>query len=121
MKNMIQPGNAIDFVNDGSAPIPGGGLVFFGPEDAPLVGVASTTVPVDGTGSARVEGVFRLPKATGAIDQGAPVHAAISTGQVSAGSGVYIGRAWESAGADAAEVAVRINFGTPPAADSSTE
>lgn len=122
MKNMIQPGQTMDFVNSTESPIAGGSLLFFG-ADQDMAAVASTTVPPGGSGSARVEGVFRLPKDSAAVGQGDALYATASTGILSAtaaAGAVYVGRAWEAAAADAAAVAVRINF-LPPRAEAASE
>ena len=122
MKNMIQPGKTIDFVNSTESPIAGGSLLFFG-ADQDMIGVASATVQPGGSGSARMEGVFRLPKDNSSVVQGDALYATPSTGILSAtaaAGAVYVGRAWEAAAADAAAVAVRINF-LPPQAEAASE
>lgn len=116
MKNMQREGNAIDVANKSGSVMAGGSLLFFDAEGEPFVGVASTTMAPGESGSARVEGVFVLPKGAEAVSQGAALYADMGTGQVSATPGAgkaYAGRAWESALAETAAVACRINFMPP--------
>ena len=73
-----------------------------------------------GSGSARVEGVFLLPKAGEVVAQGAPLYADMNTGEVSttAEGKVYAGRAWKGALSESSVVSCRLNFMQPvPAAD----
>lgn len=66
----IQRGEAIDFTNSSEAKINAGDVVVFGTK----IGVAGDDIAVGATGTLRMEGVFELPKATGAITVGAAVY-----------------------------------------------
>jgi len=70
MKNKIQNGRIIDYVNGTGSLIASGSLVIFGV----LFGIAVTDIADGETGAVELEGVFELTKATGAIAQGAKVY-----------------------------------------------
>lgn len=70
MKNRIQNGKSIDYVNGTGALISGGALIVFGV----LFGVAVADIPDTETGAVELQGVFELPKAAGVITQGAKVY-----------------------------------------------
>lgn len=66
-----QPGEVIDYANDTGSEIPVDSVI----ELPDRIAVALVTIPDGETGSASVEGVHELPKATPeAIDQGAEVY-----------------------------------------------
>lgn len=66
--NFVQPGRVLDYVNGGASTITSGSVVVVGA----VIGVALADIPVGATGSVQVEGVFTLPKKTGAaVTQGA--------------------------------------------------
>ncbi|MEG6505868.1 DUF2190 family protein [Nitratidesulfovibrio sp. 1201_IL3209] len=68
--NRIQKGDIIDYTNGGSAAIASGQVVVIGT----LVGVALVDIAVGETGSVAIAEVFEVPKASGAISQGAAVY-----------------------------------------------
>lgn len=68
--NFFQRGESIDYVNAGSAKIDAGTIVLLGVR----LGVAGCDIAPGETGSLHVEGVFEIPKASGAITAGAPVY-----------------------------------------------
>lgn len=61
MKNKIQNGKVIDYLNSGSEPILGGAVVIAGI----LAGIAVATIPAGDIGAVELQGVFELPKVTG--------------------------------------------------------
>lgn len=61
MKNRVQNGKVIDYLNSGSETILGGSVVIAGI----LVGIAVSSIPVGETGAVQLQGVFVLPKVTG--------------------------------------------------------
>lgn len=69
MKNYIQPGNVIDWTVTGSD-VSSGDLVAIGE----LVGVATTDGAVGDVIAVTINGVFELPKVTGAIGVGAALY-----------------------------------------------
>lgn len=108
MQNKIQDGRVIDY--SPQAAIAGGDLVTF---DA-FVAVAATDIaPGDAVGALVTEGVFALPKATGAITRGAPLYVDSDKKLTATAGTLYAGVAWEAAAANATTVACRINFGSP--------
>lgn len=70
MKNRIQSGEVLDFANITGALILGGSLVVFGA----LAGIAVADIADGETGAVALTGVYNLPKAAGAITQGAKVY-----------------------------------------------
>lgn len=70
MKNKVQQGKKLDFVNTTGAAILSGDLVIFGA----LVGVAITDIGTGETGAVDLEGVYTFAKAAGAITQGAKLY-----------------------------------------------
>ena len=112
MMNSKQSGCVMHYV--ASADIKGGDVVKMGG----CIGVTVTDIANGDTGSVAVCGVFDLPKASGAITQGAAVYLT-SAGKIaatSASGSVFAGVAFEGAASGDATVAVNINFGSAPAA-----
>ena len=64
----VQEGNAIDYTP--GAVVTAGQVIVQGD----LVGIARLDIPADGKGSLAVDGVFDVPKATGAITTGTKVY-----------------------------------------------
>jgi predicted RecA/RadA family phage recombinase len=107
MKNLVQDGKTIQHTVSGTA-VKSGEIVLVG--DIAGVAVAGGT---DGdTIALAVEGVYCLPKATGAIAAGKKVYlvAADKTVTATATSNTFIGYAWEPAAAGDATVNVKLAF-----------
>ena len=107
MKNYIQPGETVTL----TAPVDvksGDGVLV-----GSLFGVAAYDALTGTDVEVAVEGVFELPKITGAIAAGAPVHWSGSAceGTAVAGSAL-IGAAVEAVGSSATIVRVRLNGAT---------
>lgn len=114
MKNKIKDGKTINYT--ASADIESGDLVVVGVR----VGVAVTDIANGESGVLEMEGVFELPKATGAISQGAlvywdadgtPVGGASGDGclTTTSSANTLAGYVVEAAGETAATVKVKIN------------
>ncbi len=105
MQNFQQDGNRLRLFPDKS--VKSGDLVIVGD----LVGVAFGNYDVeDGDGVVcDLDGVYSLPKSTGALTQGQKLYAA-GTGEAvtSAEGGVFVGHAADVATGDAAEASVRL-------------
>ena len=68
----VQPGNNLDYINNGSAAIEAGDVIALG---TTRVGVAGCDIAVGEVGSVIVKGVFEFPKTgTAAIALGAAVY-----------------------------------------------
>jgi predicted RecA/RadA family phage recombinase len=95
MKNRIQNGKVLDYVNGTGTAILSGSLVIFGV----LFGIAVTDIAIGETGAVELQGVFELPKATGAITQGAKVYWDATAGKITttASTNTAIGAASEAA------------------------
>lgn len=65
-----QKGEKIDYTNSGSTKVASGQIVVLGTK----VGVAGGDIEVGATGTLVMSGVFKMPKATGAISAGAVVY-----------------------------------------------
>lgn len=107
MQNKIRDGRSIDIVP--TTDVEGGSVVVL----PGMVAVASTDIPKGALGACEVDGVFELPKGSGAIAQGAAVY--WKGGEcvpASSDGAVFVGMAWEKAEANANTVCVRINFGS---------
>lgn len=61
--NHVQPGKVLDYTNTTGATIPSGAVVAFGNS----LGVALKDIPNTATGSVAVDGVFAVPKVSGAV------------------------------------------------------
>ncbi|WP_305817540.1 DUF2190 family protein [Photobacterium leiognathi] len=72
-----------------------------------IVVVALSDIAIGQQGEAKADGVWSLPKAAGAIEQGAVVY--LADGEISTvDTGTYAGIAWQSAGAGDAHVNVKL-------------
>lgn len=109
MKNFVQRGKVLDFVNGTGAAILSGALVIAGA----LFGIAVTDIAVGETGAVNLEGVYELPKAAGAITQGAKVYWDATAGNVvtTASGNTLIGYAFEAAASGATVVRVLLSNG----------
>lgn len=113
MQNKLQGTHLMSYTPADTA-VKGGDLVKLGDS---FYGVAVKDLAVGETGIVDTDGVFELPKATGAITQGAPLYVG-SDGKVTATATdkAYCGRAHAAAESAATTVAVSLNFGVDPAA-----
>lgn len=104
-KNYVQAGTTIEFV--AAAAIKSGAII----EVGSMVVVAQTDAKSGEVCVGHTQGVFLLSKVSGAIVQGETLY--LKNGSIGKdNTGVYAGKAWQAAGADAAEVEVNLNFGT---------
>lgn len=88
-----------------AAPVASGGVVVIGAR----IGVAITDIPTGQTGAILTEGVVTLPKAAGALAQGADVYWNGTAITATPTDNTAAGFAAESAAADATSVAVKLN------------
>jgi len=106
MKNYIQEGEVFDHVA-GSA-ITSGAIVVVGD----MVGVAQNTVASGEKVAVSLEGVYELPKVSGAITLGAKLYH--SSGSVTtndnSGANVFVGWAWTAAASGDATVQVKLKM-----------
>ena len=70
MAEYWQRGESLDYTNAGSAAIEAGDVIVLGTK----IGIAGCDIAVGAVGSVHVEGVYKFPKATGAITIGAAVY-----------------------------------------------
>lgn len=92
-----RPGENINYLNTGAAPLLEGAVVALGTKG---IGIVAHTIPPNEVGTVWVAGVWRMPKSNAAIALGDEVTYDAATGQVSAGgSGVPAGWAVQDAGA----------------------
>lgn len=107
MKNYVQPGKTIDVVL--AAAITSGAAILVGA----LVGVATTTGGIGDTVAVSLEGVYNLPKAVGAISQGAILYwddtAKNVTTNAASGANTKIGHAFLAALSGDATVDVKLS------------
>jgi len=105
MKNYVQDGDILTFT--AAANIASGDGVLQGS----LFGVAATAAATGEDFAASIEGVFDLPKATGAITAGAKVYWNSTSGNVTttATGNTLIGAATQAATSGAATARVRLN------------
>lgn len=107
MRNYIQPGDTLNLTAP-SGGVASGQATLFGS----IFGVAAKDAAAGKKVAVKVEGVFTLPKATGAgIDEGAKVYWITADKKVTAtaGSNTFIGHAVEAATSGATTVAVRLS------------
>lgn len=92
MKNFVEKGETFRFT--AAADQKSGDLIIVGD----LVGVAVTDVKAGDEGVAHACGVYRLPKAAGAIGQGVKVYWVTADSNISAtaSGNTLVGRAWEA-------------------------
>jgi predicted RecA/RadA family phage recombinase len=104
----LHDGQAIDIIP--ATDIPLGAVVVLGA----LIGVATRAIPAGALGSLCLEGVFQIPRATGApIEQGTRLYwdAGAQQATVDAGGGVtpYLGVAIQMVGVTEPTIRVRLN------------
>lgn len=102
-----QRGETLDYKNSGSEAIEAGEIVLIGNR----IGIAATLIKSGQLGTVDVVGVFAMPKAAEAITIGALVYWDAAAGNITATStkNTLAGYAAADAGADDAEVLVKIN------------
>lgn len=102
----IQRGAVLDYVNSTNATIEAGTIVSL----TTRCGVAAADIPAGTTGAVMVEGVFELPKATGAITLGAACYYVAADGKVgtTASSNIPCGYCVEAAASGDATVKVKL-------------
>jgi predicted RecA/RadA family phage recombinase len=105
--NFIQQGNILQ--HTAGADIVSGDLVIIGV----IAGVALTDIAEGASGSVQINGVFSLPKASGAITQGALVYWDDDPGQVTttASENTLIGVAASAAASGDATAEILLNVG----------
>ncbi|WP_314436970.1 DUF2190 family protein [Massilia timonae] len=107
-KNYVSEGDVLDFTNTTGAAIASGSVVTIGKR----VGIALADIPVGGTGTASVTGVWAVPRLTtddtaqGELLYWDPVNARVTE---TAGSLNLAGYAAAPAGAGALTVRIKIN------------
>jgi predicted RecA/RadA family phage recombinase len=105
VKNFIAEGKALNWTNSTPALVRSGSIVAVGA----IIGIAVSDIPPTTTGSVAIEGVYELPKASGAeIKQGEKVFAKEGVITKTAGD-TYAGIAYETAAATALKVRIVIN------------
>lgn len=103
MANYWQRGESLDYMNSGNTKIEAGAVITYGAR----IGVAGCDIEPGEMGSIHVEGVFEMPKGSGAITAGAEV---FWTGTAIAISGdTKAGYAAQAAAAGDTVVLVKIN------------
>jgi predicted RecA/RadA family phage recombinase len=109
MKNLVQDGKTIQYVVAGKA-VQSGGIVIL--ED--VVGIAVTGGDIGDLITLSIEGVYSLPKGSGAIAKGKKVYVNVTEGVATvvttATSNTFIGYAWEAASAGDGKVDVKLSF-----------
>lgn len=112
MMNKVQGSRLMQY--KATEAVAGGDLVKMD-ADNPFVAVAVTDIAVGQVGIVDPDGVFVLPKGSGALTQGQALYAG-SDGKVSGtAEGTYVGRAFRAAGSGDTAVEVMLNA-FPPAA-----
>ena len=107
MKNQISEGRTMDIIVT-DEPVNSGDLVVMND----VAGVKITGVAEGVTVALAVRGVFAIRKGAGVIQQGQKVYynAAGKSVVADAEGNTFVGYAWETATADAPEIAVKISF-----------
>jgi predicted RecA/RadA family phage recombinase len=106
--NYIQEGKALNYTPSGSS-LSSGDLVVIGT----IAGIAKTDIADGDTGAVHISGVFSLPKATGAVTQGAKLYWDASESEVTttATDNTLIGIAAAAALSGDASIPVLLNVG----------
>jgi len=105
MQNQIRRGQTLTWRNDSGGEVKGGDLVIIGD----VVGVATGDITADALGAVAMEGVFRLPKAAGAIAAGKRVYVEAGGLITETPGGSPAGVAWAEALAAEPFALVKIN------------
>lgn len=106
--NYVQEGKALNYTPSG-ADVASGDLVIIGT----IAGVAKTDIADGKTGAVHICGVFSLPKASGAVTQGAKLYwsSANSNVTTTASGNTLIGVAAAAAASGDASIPVLLNVG----------
>ena len=106
MKNFVQDGKVLNY--KATDTVKSGNVVIVGK----MVGVAITDGEAGDTIAVAIEGVYKLPKASGALTQGAAAYVIAADGTITgtATSNTFAGYVWEAAAAGDATVAVKLSF-----------
>lgn len=106
--NYVQKGKALNYTPSG-ADVASGDLVIIGT----IAGVAKTDIADGKTGAVHICGVFSLPKASGAVTQGAKLYwsSANSNVTTTASGNTLIGVAAAAAASGDASIPVLLNVG----------
>ncbi len=115
MKNYVQKGDSLEYLNESGSDIASGDAVVIGSQ----IGVAAADIVDDDSGTVNMEGVYTLPKTTGsAIAQGDPAIFDVSvaefipsTGTPAVGDVSGAVTCWADAASGDTTVAVKINTG----------
>jgi len=103
-----QKGEKIDYVNSGSTAVENGQIVVLGTK----VGVAGGAIAVGATGTLVMEGVFKMPKASGAaIAAGAKVYWDATNSVVTGTVGTNVEVGYAAAAAASADTEVLVSLG----------
>ncbi|MDR2448710.1 MAG: DUF2190 family protein [Prevotellaceae bacterium] len=107
MKNFIEDGKVLKYKVTGTA-VKSGDVVIVGK----LVGVAVTDGAVGDTIAVAIDGVYSLPKASGALSQGAAAYVIADDGTITstATSNIFAGYVWKAAASGDATVDVKLSF-----------
>jgi predicted RecA/RadA family phage recombinase len=107
MKNFIEDGKVLNYKVTGAA-VKSGDIVIAGK----LVGIAVTDGAVGDIIAVAIDGVYSLPKASGALAQGAAAYVITADGTITgtATSNTFIGYVWKAAAAGDATVEVKLSF-----------
>jgi predicted RecA/RadA family phage recombinase len=109
MKNLIQDGKTIQYTVADLA-VKSGDIVVI--ED--IAGIAVTDGNAGDSITLSIEGVYSLPKGSGAIAKGKKVYVNVTEGVATivttASSNTFIGYAWADAGAGEGKVDVKLSF-----------
>ena len=102
----VQRGEALDYTNSTEAVIPAGSVISL----TTRIGVAGAAIARDAAGPVQVTGVYRIPKATGAVTVGQALYWAKSAKNLTttADSNTPAGWAVAPAGSEDPDVLVKI-------------
>ena len=106
--NYIQEGKALDYTPSG-ADVASGDLVIIGT----IAGIAKTNIADGKTGAVHICGVFSVPKATGAVTQGAKLYWSSANGNVTttATRNTLVGVAASAAASGDGSIPLLLNVG----------
>jgi predicted RecA/RadA family phage recombinase len=107
MKNFVEDGKVLNYKVTAAA-VKSGDVVVVGK----IVGVAVTDGAIGDTIAVAIEGVYKLPKASGALTQGAAAYVIVADSTItgSATSNTFAGYVWKAAAAGDVTVAVKLSF-----------
>jgi predicted RecA/RadA family phage recombinase len=107
MKNFIEDGKVLNYKVTG-ADVKSGDVVIIGK----MVGVAVTDGVVGDTIAVAIDGVYSLPKASGALTQGASAYVVAADGTITgtATNNTFAGYVWKAAASGDTTVEVKLSF-----------